>query len=199
MSNNFFSAIKKIPGLNKNPSERTNQFPNENKEYSTEIYSEKINAKYRTIFLDLKEGVKGKFIKISEKNKQGKRNTVMVDKMDLDNFIDALQRLSTHLKTMEDALENDDNLGNYDEGFNRQFSSQEEAMDELSQARNAIDTNNEYDDVEDATQNVSENAHSDLDENLNNQENEANSVINEQSQSSLEVDTKNDSENKFNV
>lgn len=64
--------------------------------YAEEIASEKIMAKYRTFFIDLKQSINGKFIKISEKN-HGKRNTIMLDSEDLPAFIEALQRIEKAL------------------------------------------------------------------------------------------------------
>lgn len=64
--------------------------------FADEIASEKITAKFRTFFLDLKESRNGKFIKITEKN-NGRRSTIMFDEEDLPAFIEALQNLQKSL------------------------------------------------------------------------------------------------------
>lgn len=60
--------------------------------YAEEIASEKIMAKYRTFFIDLKQSVNGKFVKISEKN-NGRRSTIMIDAEDLPAVMEALQKI----------------------------------------------------------------------------------------------------------
>lgn len=66
------------------------------KSYAEELASEKIMAKYRTFFLDLKQSVNGKFIKITEKN-HGRKNTIMIDAEDVPAFIQALENLQKEL------------------------------------------------------------------------------------------------------
>lgn len=67
-----------------------------NRSYAEEIASEKIMAKYRTFFLDLKQSINGKFIKITEKN-HGRRNTIMLDAEDLPAFMESLKKLQEQL------------------------------------------------------------------------------------------------------
>lgn len=67
-----------------------------NRSYAEEIASEKIMAKYRTFFIDLKQSVNGKFVKISEKN-NGRRSTIMIDAEDVPAFVEALQRIQAEL------------------------------------------------------------------------------------------------------
>ncbi|MBN1258600.1 hypothetical protein JXA05_02490 [Candidatus Peregrinibacteria bacterium] len=64
--------------------------------YPDEIFSKRIDAKFRTFFVDLKESANGKFVKISEKS-HGKKSTIMMDKEDIPMFIEALQEIQTHL------------------------------------------------------------------------------------------------------
>ena len=64
--------------------------------YADEIFSRKINAKFRTFFVDLKESSNGKFVKISEKS-HGRKSTVMMDCEDLPAIIDALQEVQKQL------------------------------------------------------------------------------------------------------
>lgn len=60
-------------------------------DHSTEVFSRKISAKYRTFFVDVKENSHGYLLKISEKSRGGKKSTIMFDAEDLDGIIDALQ------------------------------------------------------------------------------------------------------------
>lgn len=69
---------------------------NAHKSFAEEIASEKIMAKYRTFFIDLKQSVNGKFVKISEKN-NGRRNTIMIDAEDIPAFIEAMQRIQSKI------------------------------------------------------------------------------------------------------
>jgi len=65
--------------------------------FANEIYSEKISAKFRTFFIDVKESGNGKFIKISEKSRGGKKSTIMMDSEDVPEFIEALKRAGEKL------------------------------------------------------------------------------------------------------
>lgn len=60
--------------------------------FASEIHSEKIATKFRTFFLDVKESTNGKFLKISEKSRGGKKSTIMMDGEDVPEFIEALKR-----------------------------------------------------------------------------------------------------------
>lgn len=64
--------------------------------YSNEVFSEKISAKYRTFFVDVKENANGHLVKISEKSRGGKKSTVMMDAEDLPEIISALQQAQSH-------------------------------------------------------------------------------------------------------
>jgi len=64
--------------------------------YPDELFSKRIDAKFRTFFVDLKESANGKFIKISEKS-HGRKSTIMMDGEDIPKFIEALQEIQTHL------------------------------------------------------------------------------------------------------
>ena len=59
--------------------------------YADEIFSEKISAKMRTFFVDVKQSSNGRFLKISEKSRGGQKSTIMLDAEDLPSMITALQ------------------------------------------------------------------------------------------------------------
>lgn len=65
--------------------------------YSREVFSEKISAKYRTFFVDVKENDHGHLIKISEKSRGGKKSTIMMDAEDLPEIIEALKNANSFL------------------------------------------------------------------------------------------------------
>ena len=60
--------------------------------YSNEVFSEKVSAKYRTFFIDVKENAHGHLVKVSEKSRGGKKSTVMMDAEDLTDVIAALTK-----------------------------------------------------------------------------------------------------------
>lgn len=60
--------------------------------FAEEIFSEKIAARMRTFFIDVKQSSNGKFLKISEKSRGGQKSTIMMDAEDLPAFINALQK-----------------------------------------------------------------------------------------------------------
>jgi len=68
-------------------------FAGGNRSYPDELHSEKIIAEHRTFFIDLKSSNNGKFVKISEKSRGGKRSTIMMDAEDVPDFIKALQKV----------------------------------------------------------------------------------------------------------
>jgi len=72
-----------------------NKIP-EKKTYSEEVFSEKISAKYRTFFIDVKKNDNGNLVKISEKSRGGKKSTIMMDSEDLPEMISALQNAQAH-------------------------------------------------------------------------------------------------------
>lgn len=57
--------------------------------FAQEIFSRKINARFRTFYVDLKESGNGKFLKISEKS-HGRKNTIMMDAEDIPSLMEAL-------------------------------------------------------------------------------------------------------------
>lgn len=69
----------------------------QNGNFAEEIFSKKIEARFRTFYIDLKHSINGKFVKISEKSK-GRKSTVMMDAEDLGEFIAALQEVQTHVE-----------------------------------------------------------------------------------------------------
>lgn len=67
------------------------------REYGKEIHSITIHAKQRTFYIDLKESANGKFFKISEKSRGGRKTTIMFDAEDLDAFLNALNEMKSKL------------------------------------------------------------------------------------------------------
>ena len=77
-----------------------NQFGGGNgggRQYADEIHSVTIHARQRTFYIDLKQSGNGKFLKISEKSRGGRKTTIMFDSEDLDQIIAALQEMKTKL------------------------------------------------------------------------------------------------------
>ena len=67
------------------------------RQYADEIHSVTIHARQRTFYIDLKQSGNGKFLKISEKSRGGRKTTIMFDSEDLDQIIAALQEMKTKL------------------------------------------------------------------------------------------------------
>lgn len=65
--------------------------------FGKEIHSITIRAKQRTFYIDLKESTNGKFFKVSEKSRGGRKTTIMFDAEDLGAFIDALTEMKSKL------------------------------------------------------------------------------------------------------
>lgn len=65
--------------------------------YGEELHSITIHAQQRTFYVDLKESANGKFFKISEKSRGGRKSTIMFDAEDLQAFIDALNEMKGKL------------------------------------------------------------------------------------------------------
>lgn len=64
--------------------------------HADELFSKRIDAKFRTFFVDLKESHNGKFVKVSEKSR-GKKSTIMMDAEDVPAMIEALQEVEKQL------------------------------------------------------------------------------------------------------
>ena len=64
--------------------------------FAKELFTKTIHAKFRTFFVDMKESVNGKFLKISEKSK-GRKSTIMMDAEDVPAMIEALQEVQKKL------------------------------------------------------------------------------------------------------
>lgn len=64
--------------------------------YAQELFSKTIHAKFRTFYVDLKESVNGKFVKVSEKSR-GRKSTIMMDAEDVPAMIEALQEVQKQL------------------------------------------------------------------------------------------------------
>lgn len=65
--------------------------------FADEVHSVSIHSEHRTFYIDLKQSPRGKFIKVSEKSRNGKKSTIMLDETDLDKFIAALQEIKKHV------------------------------------------------------------------------------------------------------
>lgn len=66
-------------------------------QFSQELVSKKVKGRQRTFFIDLKQSVNGKFVKMSELSRGGQRSTIMFDGEDIENIIQALQEVKTAL------------------------------------------------------------------------------------------------------
>lgn len=66
-------------------------------QYGQELHSITIRAKQRTFYIDLKESSNGKFFKISEKSRGGRKTTIMFDAEDLGPITDALVEMKSKL------------------------------------------------------------------------------------------------------
>ncbi len=64
--------------------------------YADEVFTRTIHAKFRTFYVDLKESVNGKFLKISEKSR-GRKSTIMMDAEDVPAMIEALQEVQKQM------------------------------------------------------------------------------------------------------
>ncbi|MDD4628813.1 MAG: hypothetical protein PHE68_05480 [Candidatus Peribacteraceae bacterium] len=71
--------------------------PAAGRQFADEIHSITIHARQRTFYVDLKQSGNGKFIKISEKSRGGRKTTIMFDSEDLDPMIAALQEVKTKI------------------------------------------------------------------------------------------------------
>ena len=67
------------------------------RQFGKELHSITIRAKQRTFYIDLKESGHGKFFKVSEKSRGGRKTTIMFDSEDLPAFIDAFNEMKTKL------------------------------------------------------------------------------------------------------
>ena len=67
------------------------------RQYGKELHSITIRAKQRTFYIDLKESSNGKFFKVSEKSRGGRKTTIMFDSEDLDASIDACNEMKGKL------------------------------------------------------------------------------------------------------
>ncbi len=70
------------------------EYETDNRESGSPLHTEKIVTDRKVFFLDLKENDRGRFVKITE-DVRGRRDTIMVPIESLDDFIEALQQIST--------------------------------------------------------------------------------------------------------
>ncbi len=91
MSDHFSDFDEESTSVAYEKTEKKEENTGEQRRYSKEVFSEKISAKYRTFFVDVKENENGHLVKISEKSRGGKKSTVMMDAEDLPAIISALQ------------------------------------------------------------------------------------------------------------
>jgi hypothetical protein len=76
---------------------RGEDFGGGGRQYADELHSITIHARQRTFYIDLKQSGNGKFFKISEKSRGGRKTTIMFDAEDLDQFIQALQEMKSKI------------------------------------------------------------------------------------------------------
>ena len=67
------------------------------RQFADELHSVTIHGRQRTFYVDLKQSGNGKFIKISEKSRGGRKTTIMFDSEDLDPMIAALNEMKTKM------------------------------------------------------------------------------------------------------
>ncbi len=79
------------------PATPTPQAGGNGNQFGKELHSITIRAKQRTFYIDLKESANGKFFKVSEKSRGGRKTTIMFDAEDLGAFIDALTEMKGKL------------------------------------------------------------------------------------------------------
>ncbi len=70
------------------------EYEADSRESSSPLHTEKILTDRKIFFLDLKENDRGRFVKITE-DVRGRRDTIMLPVESLDEFIEALQEIST--------------------------------------------------------------------------------------------------------
>jgi hypothetical protein len=64
-------------------------------QYGEELHSITVRARQRTFYIDLKQSSNGKFFKVSEKSRGGKKSTIVFDVEDLQPIIDALTEMKS--------------------------------------------------------------------------------------------------------
>ena len=70
------------------------EYETESRGSSSPLHTEKVVTDRKIFFLDLKENDRGRFVKITE-DVRGRRDTIMLPIESLDEFIDALQHVSS--------------------------------------------------------------------------------------------------------
>lgn len=70
------------------------EYGTESRESSSPLHTEKVVTDRKIFFLDLKENERGRFVKITE-DVRGRRDTIMLPIDSLDEFIDALNHISS--------------------------------------------------------------------------------------------------------
>jgi hypothetical protein len=70
------------------------EYDTDNRDSDSPLHTEKIVTDRKIFFLDLKENDRGRFVKITE-DVRGRRDTIMLPIESLEDFIDALQQIST--------------------------------------------------------------------------------------------------------
>jgi len=87
--NNFFNDYDQDNNTTSNTFQN-NSSSNNNGRYAEEIFSKKIETRNRTYYIDVKQSVYGKFLKIVEKRK-GKKNIIMIDSENVDEVLAGIQ------------------------------------------------------------------------------------------------------------
>ena len=86
------------PAFTDKPSQNRSRPPRDsNRAYAEDIHSVSIRTEQRTFYFDLKKSDNGKFVKLSEKSRNGRKSTIMLDGSDIDEFIAAFTELKTHI------------------------------------------------------------------------------------------------------
>ena len=70
------------------------EYETESRGSSAPLHTEKVITDRKIFFLDLKENDRGRFVKITE-DVRGRRDTIMLPIDSLDEFIDALNQISS--------------------------------------------------------------------------------------------------------
>lgn len=102
----MFDPMSELDGSNANSSsaptftdrpQRSRRGGSNDGNFAEDIHSVSIHAEQRTFYIDLKESSHGKFLKVSEKSRGGRKTTIMLDCEDIDKFIAAFEEMKTKL------------------------------------------------------------------------------------------------------
>lgn len=71
--------------------------PRKDGKFAEDLHTVSFRTEQRTFYFDLKESEHGKFVKLSEKSRNGRKSTIMLDSEDIDEFINAFNEIKEHL------------------------------------------------------------------------------------------------------